>query len=127
MILAPDTVGAAGRATLPTGADAEEVRTCLERLSGRRHHVLSALTVIDAHGHARHRLSDTVVSFAPLSAATIRAYADGGEGVGKAGGYAIQGRAEAFVRRLAGSHSGVIGLPLFEARALLLAAGVPLG
>lgn len=124
VVLAADTVVSAGRRILPKAADAAEVAACLALLSGRRHHVLTAVTVIDAEGHARHRLSDTTVTFAPLSAAAIRAYADSGDGVGKAGGYAIQGGAEAFVRMLAGSHSGVVGLPLFETRGLLIAAGL---
>lgn len=127
VVLAADTVVAAGRRILPKAETAEEVATCLKLLAGRRHRVLSAVTVIDAHGVARHRLSTTIVTFAPLSAATIQAYAEGGEGIGKAGGYAVQGRAEAFVRFLAGSHSGVVGLPLFETRALLITAGIPLG
>jgi septum formation protein len=127
IILAADTVVAAGRRILPKAEDAAEVRACLELLSGRRHHVLSAVTVIDATGTTRHRLSNTIVTFGPLSAATIEAYAACGEGVGKAGGYAIQGRAESFVRQLAGSHSGVVGLPLFETRGLLIAAGLALG
>ena len=126
IVLAADTVVAAGRRILPKAGDAGEVAQCLVLLSGRRHHVLTALTVIDPFGRARHRLSDTIVAFAPLPAATIEAYAAGGEGVGKAGGYAIQGAAEAFVRFLAGSHSGVMGLPLAETRALLIACGVPL-
>ena len=127
VILAADTVVAAGRRILPKAESADEVCACLRLLSGRRHHVLSAVTVVDAHGVGRHRLSDTVVAFGPLSEAVVQAYAAGGEGIGKAGGYAVQGHAEAFVRYLSGSHSGVVGLPLFETRALLLAAGVPLG
>ena len=127
VILAGDTVVAAGRRILPKAADAAEVRACLTLLAGRRHHVLSAVTVIDPAGVARHRLSDTIVAFGPLSERAIQAYADSGEGVGKAGGYAIQGRAEAFVRFLSGSHSGVVGLPLFETRALLRAAGISIG
>ena len=127
VILAADTVVAAGRRILPKAEDPAEVATCLALLAGRRHHVLSAVTVIDADGIARHRLSDTIVTFAPLSDATIRAYAMAGEGVGKAGGYAIQGRAEAFVRALSGSHSGVVGLPLYETRNMLIAAGLDLG
>ena len=126
VVLAADTVVAAGRRILPKAGDADEVAHCLALLSGRRHHVLTALTVIDATGRARHRLSDTIVAFGPLPAATIAAYAACGEGIGKAGGYAIQGAAEAFVRFLAGSHSGVVGLPLAETRALLIAAGIPL-
>ena len=82
---------------------------------------------IDAAGKVRTRIADTVVAFKPLSAAEIDAYIACGEGLGKAGGYAIQGRAEAFVRFLSGSHSGVIGLPLFETRALLQSAGYPVG
>ena len=124
VVLAADTVVAAGRRILPKAADAAEVRACLALLSGRRHRVLSAVTVVDAAGTARHRLSTTIVTFGPLPAATIEAYAACGEGAGKAGGYAIQGRAEAFVRFLAGSHSGVVGLPLFETRGLLIAAGM---
>lgn len=127
IILAADTVVAAGRRILPKAANAEEVRACMTLLAGRRHHVLSAVTVIDATGVARHRLSDSVVAFGPLTESAVRAYAESGEGVGKAGGYAIQGHAEAFVRYLSGSHSGVVGLPLFETRALLLAAGLTLG
>ena len=127
VILAADTVVAAGRRILPKAADAAEVVACLRLLSGRRHRVLSAVTVIDAAGVARHRLSTSIVTFGPLSAATIDAYAASREGEGKAGGYAIQGRAEAFVRFLSGSHSGVVGLPLFETRALLIAVGIALG
>jgi septum formation protein len=127
VILAADTVVAAGRRILPKAADSEEVAACLKLLAGRRHRVLSAVTVVDAQGIARHRLSTSIVAFGPLSTATIEAYAASGEGVGKAGGYAIQGRAEAFVRFLSGSHSGVVGLPLFETRALLLTAGIALG
>jgi len=124
VVLGADTVVAAGSRILPKAESEAEVGACLATLAGRRHHVLSAVTVVDAAGRARHRLSDTIVTFAPLSAETIRAYAASGEGIGKAGGYAIQGRAEAFVRALSGSHSGVVGLPLYETRNLLLAAGL---
>ena len=97
----------------------------LALLSGRRHHCLSAVAVVGTDGTVRHRLSDTIVAFRPLAAAEIDAYVASGEGEGKAGGYAIQGRAEAFVRFIHGSHSGVVGLPLMETRALLKAAGLP--
>jgi septum formation protein len=83
--------------------------------------------VIGADGRARTRVSDTVVAFKRLSDADIDWYIASGEGMGKAGGYAIQGKAETFVRFLSGSHSGVVGLPVFEARALLAGAGYPLG
>jgi septum formation protein len=122
--LTGDTVVAAGRRILPRAADADEVRTCLSLLSGRRHHVLSAVALIDGEGHIRTRLSQSIVVFAPLPPAMITAYASGGEGIGKAGGYAIQGRAAAFVRRIDGSYSGIVGLPLFETVALLRTAGI---
>lgn len=125
--LAADTVVAAGRRILPKAEDEATARRCLDLLSGRRHRVHSAVTVIDADGRARHRLSTTIVTFKPLSDEERDSYLASGEWHGKAGGYAIQGRAEAFVRFLAGSHSGVVGLPLFETRALLAAAGYPLG
>ena len=82
--------------------------------------------MIGADGKARTRVSDTVVAFKRLTAQEIDWYVASGEGMGKAGGYAIQGKAEAFVRFLSGSHSGVVGLPVFETRALLLSAGLPL-
>jgi septum formation protein len=127
MVLAGDTAIVLGSRILPPAETPEIQRKLLGLLSGRRHHCLTAICVIDANGKARTRLSDTIVAFKPLSAAEIQAYIDCGEGLGKAGGYAIQGRAEAFVRFLSGSHSGVIGLPLFETRALLAAAGAALG
>jgi septum formation protein len=125
LILAADTVVAAGRRILPKAEDEATARTCLQLLSGRRHRVLTALTLIDAAGKPRHRLSASIVAFKALTTAEIEAYLRSGEWQGKAGGYAIQGRAEAFVRFLSGSHSGVVGLPLFETRALLVAAGYP--
>jgi septum formation protein len=127
MVLAGDTTIAIGRRILPPADTIELQRDLIGRLSGRRHHCLSAICLIDADGRARLRLSDTIVAFKRLSDAEIARYLACGEGLGKAGGYAIQGRAESFVRFLSGSHSGVIGLPLFETRALLESAGYPLG
>jgi septum formation protein len=127
IVVAGDTTIACGRMILPPAETEAVQRDLLKRLSGRRHHCLSAVCVIDATGKARTRLADTVVAFKRLTAEEIDAYVACGEGLGKAGGYAIQGRAEAWVRYLAGSHSGVIGLPLFETRALLLSAGVACG
>ena len=127
LVLAADTVVAAGRRILPKAEDESTARRCLELLSGRRHRVHSAVTLIDGEGRARHRLSTSIVTFKRLTRDEIDAYLASGEWHGKAGGYAIQGRAEAFVRFLAGSHSGVVGLPLFETRALLVAAGCPVG
>jgi septum formation protein len=127
LILAADTVVAAGRRILPKTESEDEARAAILLLSGRRHRVHSAVAVTDAGGRTRTRLSTSLVAFKRLSTEEIRAYLDSGEWRGKAGGYAIQGRAEALVRRLSGSHSGVMGLPLYETRALLLAAGYPLG
>ncbi len=126
IVLAGDTTIALGRRILPPADTSDIQRDLLNKLSGRRHHCLSAVCVIDATGVARIKLSDTVVAFKRLHAHEIEAYIACGEGLGKAGGYAIQGRAEAFVRFLSGSHSGVIGLPLFETRALLKSAGIDL-
>jgi septum formation protein len=123
-ILSGDTVVAAGRRILPKAEDAATARACLKLLSGRRHRVLSAVTLVDAAGTARHRLSTSIVLFKPLHPREIDAYVDSGEWHGKAGGYAIQGKAAALIRWMSGSPSGVIGLPLFEARALLVAAGL---
>jgi septum formation protein len=124
VVLGADTVVAAGRRILPKAEDAATARTCLALLSGRRHRVHSAITVIDGAGVARHRVSTSIVAFKPLTASDIDAYLAGDEWHGKAGGYAIQGYAESWVRMLSGSHSGVMGLPLFETRALLATAGV---
>jgi len=126
VVIAGDTTIALGRAILPPAETEAIQRDLLARLSGRRHHALSAVCVIGADGVERMRIADTVVAFRPLTVAEINAYVACGEGLGKAGGYAIQGRAEAFVRFIHGSHSGVIGLPLMETRALLRAAGLPL-
>ena len=123
IILSGDTTVAVGRRILQQATDPDMQRSFLELLSGRRHHVLSAVCVIDAKGNVRSKISDTIVRFKRLSPREIDAYIACGEGVGKAGGYAIQGRAEALVDWMAGSHSGVIGLPLYETRLLLKAAG----
>lgn len=127
IILACDTTVAAGQRIIgpPTETEAE-VAECLTLLSGRRHRVHSAVCTIDAAGRERVRLSTTIVRFKRLGTAEIAAYVACGEGMGKAGGYAIQGRAAGFIAQLSGSYSGVVGLPLFETRALLIAAGLPL-
>ena len=120
--LAADTVVAVGRRVLPKAETEVEARACLKLLSGRRHRVFTGVTVV-AKGVARHKLSTSTVIFKRFEGREIDAYLATGEWHGKAGGYAIQGRAEAFVRALSGSWSGIVGLPLFETRALLLGAG----
>ena len=126
-VLAGDTVVALGRRILPKAEDAATARHCLKLLSGRRHRVLSAIALKYPDGTLRERLSETIVRFKVLSTAEIEAYIAGGEWSGKAGGYAIQGSAEGLVAWISGSHSGVMGLPLFETRALLKSAGFALG
>jgi len=125
-VLAGDTVVACGRRVLTKAEDEATARFCLELLSGRRHRVLSAIALKGPDGTLRERLSETIVRFKPLSADEIAAYLAGGEWHGKAGGYAIQGSAEGLIAWIGGSHSGVVGLPLFETRALLKAAGFPI-
>ena len=127
LVLAADTVVAAGRRILPKAADEAAARATMKLLSGRRHRVHSAVTLIDGAGQARHRLSTSTIAFKPLSEAEIDAYLASGEWRDKAGAYAIQGRAQALVRTISGSYSGVVGLPLYETRALLRAAGYAVG
>lgn len=126
-VLAGDTVVAAGRRILPKAEDEATARKCLELLSGRRHRVLSAIALRAPDGNLREKLSETIVKFKRLSDEELRAYLAGGEWDGKAGGYAIQGAAEGLVSWIQGSHSGVVGLPLYETRLVLKAAGFAVG
>lgn len=126
-ILAGDTVVACGRRILPKAEDAETARACLALLSGRRHRVFSAIALLMPDGSIRERLSETIVRFKCMSDAEADHYLAGGEWLGKAGGYAIQGQAEALIEWISGSHSGVVGLPLYETRTLLKSAGFPIG
>ncbi len=123
-ILAADTVVALGRRILPKAEDAETARHCLSMLSGRRHKVIGGLTVIGADGHVWRRLVTSSVKFKRLEKAEINAYIDSGEWDGKAGGYAIQGRAAALIPWIEGSWSNVVGLPLYETAQLLRSAGI---
>jgi septum formation protein len=119
IILAADTVVALGRRILPKAQTDAEVARCLRLLSGRRHQVMTAIAVAAAGKKLRTRIVTTRVAFKGLTEAEIEAYVASGEGLGKAGGYAIQGRAEAFVRSINGSYSNVVGLPLLETMSLL--------
>lgn len=123
LILAGDTVVAAGRRILPKAETEDQARKCLDIISGRRHRVYSAITLIGAKGRMHHRLSISTVTFKRLHPTEIASYIASGEWHGKAGGYAIQGRAAGLIRNLSGSHSGVVGLPLMEVRLLLIAEG----
>jgi septum formation protein len=122
-VLAADTVVALGRRILPKPEDEATARRCLGLLSGRRHRVLGALVVAAPDGRRAERLVTTVVTVKRLQDEEIAAYLACGEWRGKAGGYAIQGRAAAFVPRINGSYPNVVGLPLAEAAALLAGLG----
>jgi septum formation protein len=122
-VLAADTTVALGRRLLGKPADAVQARATLAALSGRTHRVLTAVALHDGR-RLRRSLSVSRVRFAPLRPATIEAYIASGEPFGKAGAYAIQGALAAYVEHLEGSHSGIMGLPLYETAALLRAAGV---
>jgi septum formation protein len=123
LVLAADTVVGLGRRILPKPFTEEEARRCLQMLSGRRHQVATGVALRLPDGRVRQRLVLTAVAFQRLAPSQIEDYVARGEWRGKAGGYAIQGRAECFVRFLSGSHSGVVGLPLFETAQLLRGAG----
>ena len=126
-VLAGDTVVAVGRRILPKTETESEARACLELISGRRHQVISSVVLRSPDGDLRERLDETVVCFKRLSHEEIEAYVADGDWQGKAGGYAIQGAAEGLIQWIRGSHSGVMGLPLYHTRALLKAAGFALG
>ncbi len=125
LVLAADTVVACGRRILPKAQSDDEVRACLTLLSGRSHQVITAVALVAPDGKLRRRTVLTRVAFKRFDASEIEHYIACKEGVGKAGGYAIQGRAETFVRGLNGSYSNVVGLPLAETVALLRGAGYP--
>lgn len=123
VVLAADTTVVAGRRILGKPASESEAADFLRLLSGRRHRVLTAVTVT-AEGRARHRLVETTVRLRQLSPAEIAAYVAGGDWRGKAGGYGIQGPAGAFVPWMQGSFTAVVGLPLSETSVLLSACGI---
>lgn len=124
-VVAADTVVAVGRRALPKAEIAEEAADCLRLLSGRTHRVYTSVCVLGPRDAARERLVETRVRFKRLSAREIQAYLATGEWRGKAGGYAIQGRAGSFAVKLVGSFSAVVGLPLYETVALLEGQGFP--
>lgn len=122
IVLAADTVVACGRRILPKAESSSDVRSCLGLLSGRRHLVLTALAARRG-AVLRTRVVATRVAMKRLTRAEIDAYAEGGQGIGKAGGYAIQGAAEAFIPWLNGSYSNVVGLPLTETVGMITGLG----
>ena len=126
LVLAADTVVAIGRRILPKVEDEATLRACMRLLSGRRHRVMTGVALALPVGTLRERLVETVISMKRLSQDEIDFYAAHGEWRGKAGGYALQGYGEVYVRHIAGSYSNVVGLPLAETRVLLKSAGYPL-
>jgi septum formation protein len=126
LVLAADTVVAVGRRILPKVEDEATLRRCMALLSGRRHRVLTGVAVAAPGKPLRSRVVETVIAMKRLSPSEIDHYADHGEWRGKAGGYALQGYGEVYVRHIAGSWSNVVGLPLAETRVMLQAAGYPL-
>jgi septum formation protein len=123
LVLSADTVVAVGRRILPKPEIEAEGRFCLDLLSGRRHRVVTAIVLAAPGGRRSERVVQSVVAFARLSEAQKAAYLAEGEWRGKAGGYAIQGRAAAYIRFVSGSYSNVVGLPLFETAQLLRGVG----
>jgi len=126
LVLAADTVVAVGRRILPKVEDEATLRACMRLLSGRRHRVLTAVALANPGQRVRTRLVETMIAMKSLSESEIDYYASHGEWRGKAGGYALQGYGEVYVRHIGGSYSNVVGLPLAETRVLLKSAGYPL-
>lgn len=124
VVLAADTIVTVGTRILGKPVDRDEARAMLQLMSGRAHRVLTAVTVIDAAGTDRHRLSETRVRFKRFSPAELEAYLDSEEWRGVAGAYRIQGRIAAHVLSIQGSYTGIVGLPLYETARLLAAAGI---
>ena len=126
LVLAADTVVAVGRRILPKVEDEATLRACMKLLSGRRHRVLTGVALATPGTGIRERLVETMIAMKRLSDEEIDYYVGHGEWRGKAGGYALQGYGEVYVRHMAGSYSNVVGLPLAETRALLKSAGYPI-
>ena len=123
LVLAADTVVGVGRRILPKAENEAQAQECLTLLSGRRHKVTTAVVLALPDGRRLKRVVESAVTFQRLTEQQMADYLAGGEWRGKAGGYAIQGRAESFIRFLSGSHSNVVGLPLFETAQLLRGIG----
>lgn len=123
IVLGADTVVACGRDILPKAESRGQAQACLEKLSGRRHRVLGGIALLMPDGAVRAALCTSVVQFQRLDRGAIDAYLDSGEWMGKAGGYAIQGRAATFIKFISGSYSNVVGLSLYDTMRLLRGSG----
>ncbi|XBQ15439.1 MAG: Maf family nucleotide pyrophosphatase [Oceanicaulis sp.] len=122
-VLASDTVVGVGRRILPKTETREAAEACLRLMSGRNHRVFTGIAARAPDGREASRVVQTRVAFKRLDEAEIAAYLDSGEWKGKAGGYGIQGRAGAYIENLIGSYTGVVGLPVYETRQLLVGLG----
>ena len=122
-ILAADTVVACGRRILPKAETADDVRSCITLLSGRRHRVHGGISLITPDGKNISRLVTTIVQFARLTDKDIEKYIESGEGIGKAGGYAIQGLAAGHIKSISGSYSNIVGLSIYDTLRILDGAG----
>lgn len=122
-VLAADTVVGCGSRILDKAEDEDYARMCLDKLSGRRHHVYGGIALITPEGGIIKRVVDTVVQFKQLTSAEIETYIKSGEWDGKAGGYAIQGMAESYIKFIRGSYSNVVGLSLYDTIQILTGAG----
>ena len=126
LVLGADTVVAVGRRILPKVEDEATLRACMKLLSGRRHRVLTGVALSIPGVGMRERLGETMIAMKRISDEEVDYYTSHGEWRGKAGGYALQGYGEVYVRHIAGSYSNVVGLPLAETRLLLKSAGYPI-
>jgi septum formation protein len=122
-VLAADTVVACGRRILPKTDSEADARRCLTLISGRRHRVHGGIALLAPDGRLASRVVESAVTFKRLSDAEIDAYLASGEWRGKAGGYAIQGRAAAYIRFISGSYANVVGLSLYDVKQLLVGLG----
>ncbi|MCP2679816.1 Maf family nucleotide pyrophosphatase [Maricaulaceae bacterium NA33B04] len=124
-VLASDTVVAVGRRSLPKTETREDAEACLRLLSGRNHRVYTGVAVRAPDGRESSRVVETRIAFKRLSDQEIASYLDSGEWQGKAGGYGVQGRAAAYVIKMIGSYTAVVGLPVYETRQMLMGLGYP--
>ena len=124
-VLASDTVVAVGRRSLPKTETREDAEACLRLLSGRNHRVYTGVAVRAPDGREFSRVVETRIAFKRLSDQEIASYLDSGEWQGKAGGYGVQGRAAAYVIKMIGSYTAVVGLPVYETRQMLMGLGYP--
>lgn len=122
-ILAADTVVGVGRRILPKAEDVESAKYCLDLLSGRSHRVFTGICLISPDGKIISKTVETRLKMKRLSPVELQTYLDSGEWDGKAGGYGIQGLAEAYISQIIGSYSNVVGLPVYETRNMLIGAG----